>query len=242
MTLNILLIENEINTIEIFKNISNSNDNLIIKSSTEENEIKSFSKNIDEIHLSFISATLPNKCPYKIAQELMSFEPLKNSHFILLIDSNDINDKTRKNIETGIHECLIKYSDKDFQTILKNKISYFKKKNNMLDNNIFTLNELKQEIKYNNEILELTGFEYEALKFFIKNPMKYNTLQEISKSLYSVLKIDISSDSIKNLIYKIRNKIQSSNKYNIEKTYITSKRHFGYKFYPNGIILDKKTN
>jgi DNA-binding response OmpR family regulator len=241
MTLNILLIENDPNIIEIFKSCSDYIESLnIIPAIKDNNLINVYEKN--NIDISFVSSTIPNNCPYKTVKNLMQFKNIKESYFVLMLTDENITNNMKKAIETGIHECLVKPDNIELKKILQNKLSYFSNKNRNKDLGIFLLEESLQEIIYNNNILDLTGFEYTLLSFFIKNPMKYFTLQEISKSLYSDLKTDISSDSIKNLIYRIRTKIQSSNKYDVEKIYITSKRHLGYKFHPNGIIFDKNTN
>lgn len=239
MTLNILLIENDPNIIEIFKSCSDYIDSLSIIPTIKDSNLKSiYEKN--NIDISFVSSTIPNNCPYKTVKNLMEFKNIKESYFVLMLPDEDITNNMKKAIETGVHECLVKPDNVELKKILQNKLSYFSNKNRNKDLGIFILEESRQEIIYNNNILDLTGFEYTLLSFFIKNPMKYYTLQEISKNLYPELKTDISSDSIKNLIYRIRTKIQSNSNHNIEKTYITSRRHLGYQFYPNGIILDKK--
>lgn len=239
--LNIFVIDDNINTISCFRKISNDISNLNIKYVEEEDKINHILKD-ENVHILFISSILNNNYSYEIIKKITNIDSLKNSYFILMTENKIIDTHEEKFIEHGIHEQLIKSNDIIFEKILKNKISYFKKQNNIFDNHIFILDEKNQEIQFNNKELDLTGFEYEILKFFIKNEMKYFTLQEISINLHSVLKIDISSDSVKSLIYRLRTKINSLNTINKSQEYIISKRHFGYKFHPNGIIFDKITN
>lgn len=239
--LNILLIDDNIKTIELFKAISYNISNLNIHYVHEKNKLDTLNKD-QNIHISFINSTLNGVYSYDVTKKIMKIDSLKNSYFILMTKDKILDNNEEKIIEIGIHEYLIKSNDINFENILKNKIFYFKKQNNISDSNIFILNENNQEIQFNNKVLYLTGFEYEILKFFIKNPMKYFSLQEISINLHSVLKTDISSDSVKSLIYRLRNKINSMNTFNKNNEYIISKRHFGYQFNPNGVNMNKQYN
>ena len=180
----------------------------------------------ENFDLIILDLTLPGIDGLDVCKEIR-----KESSVPIIISSarHDIMDKVTA-LENGADDYLPKpYNPRELEarikTILRRQPTIITQKAQNSEKDL-VLDENKQEIKYNGEVLELTAAEYGILSYLMKKEGGVVSREELIYNIEAISE-ESSNKSIDVIIGRIRQKLGESPK---EPKHIKSVRGVGYKF------------
>jgi len=212
------MIEDDIELAQILEEFLNSH-NIKVKNFDDPFVAISSLKN-ENFDALILDLTLPEIDGLEILKKIRQFSQIP---IIISSARSDITDKII-GLELGADDYLPKpYNPRELEARLKaitrRAIKKEEKKEFYIDNDA-------KEIIFKENPLDLTPAEYEILKYFINNPNRVISREELIKKI-SLLSQTSSTKSIDVIIGRIRNKIEKDKK---KPKYIISVRGIGYKF------------
>ena len=181
---------------------------------------------LNDYDLIILDLTLPGMDGLEVCKQLLSKH---NIPIIISSARSDITDKVIA-LELGADDYLPKpYDPRELEVRIKTIMRRCSKELVLLTpevkNEIFTLDEAKQEIKQNDNYIKFTPAEYEIMALMCKRKgfivSRYDILQECS-----FLNSDEDSGSIAVIINRIRTKIEKDQKH---PEHLLTIRGSGYK-------------
>jgi len=214
----VAMIEDDIELAQILEEFLNSH-NIKVKNFDDPFVAISSLKN-ENFDALILDLTLPEIDGLEILKKIRQFSQIP---IIISSARSDITDKII-GLELGADDYLPKpYNPRELEARLKaitrRAIKKEEKKEFYIDNDA-------KEIIFKENPLDLTPAEYEILKYFINNPNRVISREELIKKI-SLLSQTSSTKSIDVIIGRIRNKIEKDKK---KPKYIISVRGIGYKF------------
>jgi len=181
---------------------------------------------LNDYDLIILDLTLPGMDGLEVCKQILSKH---NIPIIISSARSDITDKVIA-LELGADDYLPKpYDPRELEVRIKTIMRRCSKELELLTpevkNEVFTLNEDKQEIKQNGKYLKLTPAEYEIMALFCKRKgfivSRYDILDNST-----LLNSDEESGSIAVIINRIRTKIEKDQKH---PQHLLTIRGSGYK-------------
>jgi DNA-binding response OmpR family regulator len=235
---NLLVIDDESSVLSLFNTLSlTMRDINIFTVSSLSDAIPVISKSL--INLVILPDILPGINVYKVIDELLTYPNTACAYYILMFnEKSQLHDRV-KAYSSGVQDFFFKPFDlKEIELLITSKINFFKKNKkffggqaeNLFRTGDFVLDKNMKKVLVKGREIVLTGFEYSLLKFFMANPEKVLSINEISVNIWEN-NDKPTRDSARALIYKLRVKIEDNYKV---PYYLVNAKSSGYIFLPEG--------
>jgi two-component system OmpR family response regulator len=179
------------------------------------------SAGIANFDILILDLTLPGMDGLEVCEKIS-----QNYDIPIIISSarSDVTDKIM-GLQIGADYYLPKpYDPKEMYAVIQSLIRRSKKNNMKIEEGAFKHDKSKMQIVFNDEVLNLTGAEYEVLSCLVNNKNGIVSREQIVQSCNSLT--DSYSKSLDVIIGRIRNKLGEDSK---SPKHLHSIRGMGYK-------------
>jgi two-component system OmpR family response regulator len=179
------------------------------------------SAGIANFDILILDLTLPGMDGLEVCEKIS-----QNYDIPIIISSarSDVTDKIM-GLQIGADYYLPKpYDPKEMYAVIQSLIRRSKKNNTKIEEGAFKHDKSKMQIVFNDEVLNLTGAEYEVLSCLVNNKNGIVSREQIVQSCNSLT--DSYSKSLDVIIGRIRNKLGEDSK---SPKHLHSIRGMGYK-------------
>lgn len=225
---NILVIDDDISSLEIFDLLSSFIKKCNFFNICDLSMIKDIIDN-NFFDIIFLDIVLPETNGYEICKMLKEHQNTSDAYYIFMSSHKSKLTDRIKALDIGGNEFLVKPIDiKELEINIKNKISFINKFNKTTGTSIvkkdFIFDQEFKNILIKGNKVELTNLEYKFLSFMYENKGKVLDTDQILRNIWGST-YTTSSDNLRGLIAKLRNKIEKDPQ---NPVYLINAKNKGY--------------